>query len=267
MSEVERAWIGPDEPPPFESVNPAGRSPILLLCDHASNRLPLRLGDLGLRPGDIEKHIGWDIGAAAVARRLAQALDAPLLLAGYSRLVIDCNRPPGGPGSIVTLSEDIHVPGNRGVTPEEATERADAFFWPYHRAIAAALDQRAAADRPAVILSVHSFTPVYLGRSRPWQAAVTYHVERRLADLMIAALRREPGLVVGDNEPYAVTPEGDYAIPVHAEGRGLACALVEIRQDQLLAPEGIARWADRLAAAVEACLPHLEMTPTRPEER
>ena len=245
-------WIAPDEPAPFEAVNPGGGSPFLLLCDHASNRVPRRLDGLGLAPGRLADHIAWDIGAARVARRASAALDAPLFLAAYSRLVIDCNRPPGAPDSIAPVSADIAVPGNRGVTAEEARERAAAFFWPYHRAIAALLDERRARGLPGAIVSVHSFTPTLLGRSRPWHIGVTYHRDRRLADAILAELRRDPGIAVGDNQPYAVTPEGDYAIPVHGEGRDLPCALIEIRQDMIADEPGARRWADRLAGALTA---------------
>lgn len=243
-------WIAADEPPPFSLVNATGRSPYLLLCDHASNRIPRRLGSLGLVADDLDRHIAWDIGAATVARRLSVALDAPLFLAGYSRLVIDCNRPLGAAGSIVTVSEDSPIPGNRDLLPEEKAARAAVFFEPYHRAIAAFLDDRAARGAATAIVGVHSFTPVFHGRARPWHVGFSYRKDRRLPDALLALMRRDPGLAVGENQPYPITLEGDFAIPVHGEVRGLPCALVEIRQDLIAGETGAAEWATRLTDAL-----------------
>lgn len=244
-------WLDPDEPPPFECINLGGAAPWVLICDHASNRVPRRLAGLGLEPSALERHIAWDIGAAAVARRLSAALDAALFLTGYSRLVIDCNRPLDAPDSIPPASDGTPVPANRGVTRAEAEARAAALFRPYHRAIAVHLDDRAAAGRPTALVAIHSFTPVMNGLARPWHVAVTWHRDRRLPALLLRELRRDPALVVGDNEPYAVRPQGDYAIPVHGEARGLPCALIEMRQDLVGTQGGQAQWAARLAAALE----------------
>lgn len=243
-------WIATDEPPPFSLVNEAGRSPYVLVCDHASNRIPRRLGSLGLTAADLDRHIAWDIGAATVARSLSAALDAPLFLAGYSRLVIDCNRPLGVAGSIVAVSEDSPISGNRDLLPEEKTARAAVFFEPYHRAIAAFLDDRAARGAATAIVGVHSFTPMFHGRARPWHVGLSYRKDRRLPDALLAEMRRDPGLVVGENEPYPITLEGDFAIPVHGEARGLICALIEIRQDLIATDGGAAEWAGRLTDAL-----------------
>lgn len=242
--------LEPDEPPAFELVNAGGRGRAVLTCDHASPRLPRRLGDLGVSEADRLTHIGWDIGAALVARRLAALVDAPLVLSGYSRLAIDCNRPPGAPTSIPEMTGGVEVPGNRSLAPADAAERAEALFWPYHRAVEALLDARRDAGLPTLVVAVHSFTPSLLGQARPWRAGLLYNRDRRLADLFGASLAREPGMIVGDNEPYRVTDGGDFTVPVHGERRGLPHVLFEIRQDEISHPAGVEAWAARLASLV-----------------
>lgn len=239
--------LSPGEPPAFELVNAAGRGRTVLICDHASPRLPRRLGDLGVSDGDRLTHIGWDIGAALVARSLAERIDGPLVLSGYSRLAIDCNRPPGSPTSIPETTGGVDVPGNRDLDKASAAERAEALFWPYHNAVEALLDQRAREGRPTCLIAVHSFTPSLLGKARPWRAGLLYNRDRRLADLFRETLSREPDMVVGDNEPYRVTDGGDFTVPVHGERRGIPHVLFEIRQDEIGEPAGVEAWAGRLA--------------------
>jgi predicted N-formylglutamate amidohydrolase len=241
------ALLEPDEPPPFEVVNAHGRAVAVLVCDHAANRVPRRLGGLGLDAAALADHIAWDPGAAEVARGLAARLDAPLVLGGYSRLVVDLNRPLAHPGSIAQESAGMAVPGNRGLSPGEREARLAALFRPYHAAIDRLLDGR--AGRPAVLLAIHSFTPVLAGVSRPWQVGVSHRSDPRLAVLLRDALAREEGLTVGDNEPYPIEDWIDYTVPVHGEGRGLPAAMIELRQDGVATPADAAKWADRLAAA------------------
>ncbi|WP_437329078.1 N-formylglutamate amidohydrolase [Sorangium sp. So ce381] len=243
--------LAPDEPPAFEVVNPEGPSSAVLLCDHASNAVPRSLPELGRQHEALREHTGWDIGAARLSRRMSALLDAPLVLSGYSRLVIDCNRPLGSPTSIPEISCGVPIPGN-AIDAAEAGARADACFWPYHHAITALLDARRERRKRTAILSIHSFTPAMPGQERPWHAAVLYGRDRRLAAPFLEALRREPGLCVGDNEPYRVTEGGDYGIPTHGEARGLPCVLLEIRQDGLISDEGVEVWAQRLAASYRA---------------
>lgn len=243
--------LEPDEPPAFEVVDPHGSSTAFLICDHASPRLPRRLGDLGLSEAQRLDHIGWDPGAALVARRLSALLGAPLVLSGYSRLAIDCNRPPHVPASVPAQSCGVAIPGNAHLADDGAAraERAEALFHPYHRAIAALLDRRREAGLPTALLSVHSFTPVLSGQARPWQIGVMYGRDRRLADLLLRVLRRDGALVVGDNQPYTVTDTTDYGVPVHGEGRGLPCVLLELRNDLIAHEAGAHEWAARLYAA------------------
>lgn len=241
------ALLFADEPAAVEILNESGAGDAVLLCDHASPRLPRRLGDLGLTEAQRLDHIGWDIGAAAVARQLSDAIDAPLVLTGYSRLAIDCNRPPGVPTSIPEVTGGIAVPGNAGLGAEAKAAREAALFRPYHAAITAILDARRAAGRRSVVLAIHSFTP-NLGAPRPWNIGITYGRDRRLAAAFIDVLeRRWPEVGVGDNLPYAVTDSGDYAMPVHGEGRGLLHVLIEMRQDGVGDAAGQALWAGRLA--------------------
>ncbi|MBP7065315.1 N-formylglutamate amidohydrolase [Ferrovibrio sp.] len=230
----------------FRVLNGAGRAPVVLLCDHASHAVPPELGDLGLSQEQITRHIGWDIGAAALTEKLSQALDAPALLAGYSRLVADINRAPDDPTLICEISDGVLVPGNRNLSPAERQRRIDAYFTPYHAAVAAAID--AALQRSALpaILSIHSFTPSMKGRQRPWHAGILWNQDGRLALPLIQALREEPGLVVGDNEPYSGRSQAGFSIREHGERRGLPHVLVEVRQDLISDEAGVAEWAVRL---------------------
>jgi predicted N-formylglutamate amidohydrolase len=249
MDEAElspESLLAADEPPAYEVVNADGAGSAVLVCDHASNRIPRRLGALGLSSVELADHIAWDPGAADVAWRLSHRLDAPLVLSGYSRLVIDCNRPLDSRESITERSAGLSVPGNRALTAGDRATRINGLFRPYHEAIARLLDRR--AGRPTLLLSIHSFTPELAGRRRPWDIAVSYGRDRRLAALMLKALEADGKLVVGDNEPYPVDDAIDYTVPVHGEGRGLPHALVEIRQDGIATPAQAAAWAARLAA-------------------
>jgi predicted N-formylglutamate amidohydrolase len=250
--------LAPDEPEPFEVVEGSLASPYVLLCDHASARIPRALAALGLPAHELERHIAWDIGAAGLARRLASKLDAWLILQGYSRLVIDCNRTLGHEQSIATRSEDTDIPANFGISPTEARERATAIFEPYHARIRAELDARAARRQRSVLVFVHSFTPVFRGVRRPWHAGVLYHEDKRLALPLLAALRREPELTVGDNEPYAASPHSDYALVEYGERRRLPHVELEVRQDLLSSGSDQEAWAERLARLLEESAGALE---------
>jgi predicted N-formylglutamate amidohydrolase len=241
-----------DEPAPVMLVNEGGRSPFFLVCDHAGNRIPRRLGTLGLQEAERQRHIAWDIGIAAVGRALSSLLDATLILQTYSRLVIDCNRDPAVASSIPAVSELTEIPGNVGLDAQARAARIAAIFRPYHDCIAAALDRRAAARRPSVLIALHSFTPVYKGVARPWQVGVLFNRDERFARPLLALLRAEGDLVVGENEPYRVSDLTDYTIPVHGERRGLPHVEIEIRQDLIAAPAGQTLWAQRLARLLPA---------------
>jgi predicted N-formylglutamate amidohydrolase len=242
--------LAPDEPSPFRIERSNGQSPFLLTCDHASARIPRKLGSLGVAAADLERHIAWDIGAVDVALKLASTLDAFAILAGYSRLVIDCNRRPGIPQSIVRMSEATRIPGNEAVTVEDAAAREREIFRPYHNRIRTELDARRAQQRHTILISVHSFTPSYHGVPRPWHAGVLYNRDARLATELLQRLRAEKDLVIGDNEPYAASDTSDYTIPVHGEQRGLLHVGIELRQDLVATDAGQSEWAERLARAL-----------------
>lgn len=242
--------LEPDEPPAFEVVNATGRSPLVLLCDHASRRVPRALGDLGLSAERLREHIAWDIGAADVARSLCRTLDAPLVLAGYSRLVVDANRPLSVASSVPAVTCDIAVPGNAALSEAQRLARQQQVFWPYHRAIEELLAARDARGACSVIFSVHSFTPSLHGKHRPWHLGVMYGTDRRLAAQLLASLAADDALVIGDNQPYRVTDATDYGIPTYAERAGRLGVLLEIRQDLIDSPSGVERYAAILARSL-----------------
>lgn len=235
-----------DEPAPWRIDQADGASPYLLICDHASNRIPRRLAKLGLDDIALASHIAWDIGAAAVADGLGAALNATVIQQAYSRLVIDCNRPPGSADSIVTLSERSHILGNLALSATETETREREIFAPYHAAIVDHLEARRQRARPTLLIALHSFTPVYLDVARPWHAGVLYNRDPRMARVLGQELRTS-GLVVGDNQPYAVGDDTDYAIPRYGEARGLPHVELEIRQDLIADSAGQATWIRRLA--------------------
>jgi predicted N-formylglutamate amidohydrolase len=236
-----------EDVPPVLEDNSAGRSPFLLTCDHYGRTIPRVLGDLGLPASELTRHIAWDPGIAGVADALSKHLDAHLIAQRYSRLVIDCNRPPDAPSSIPRISEATVIAGNEGLARDAIEARRQAIFDPYHRRIADVIERRLRDRIPTVVVSLHSFTPVYAGIARPWHIGTLYHRDTRLPPLLLKLLRSETDLVVGDNEPYAVSDETDYTIPVHGEARGLMNTGIEIRQDLLADQAGERQWADRLA--------------------
>lgn len=250
------ALLAPDEPAAYDLVNADSGSTLVFLCDHASNRIPWSLRDLGLGSAAIETHIGWDIGAAGLARKLALNFAAPLASTGYSRLVIDCNRPLDAAGSVPEVSAGIGITANRHLSAAAIRDRQDVLFHPYHRAITDLLDRRSARRQPTAILSIHSFTPDYPGEVRPWHIDFASRHDRRLAELLLTRISI-PDIVVGDNLPYAVD-ETDHTIPFHAETRGLPHVLIEVRQDTLATEAGISLWADRLTNLLHRLMPDID---------
>lgn len=250
MSEPERAILGPHDPPPCRVVNPRGAAPFLVVCDHASRDIPQSLGRLGLDEAALATHIAWDIGAHRVAERLGERFDAPLVVCGFSRLVIDPNRRLDDPTSIPLVSDGVLIPGNRNLSPEEAARRAEELFRPYHAAISGVIEGFLQRGAVPALVSVHSFTPTFRGFHRPWHLGVLSNRDKRVARPLLEGLRRDPGLCVGDNQPYsAVSPVG-YTMEAHAEAPGYPHALIEIRQNLLETPEDAARWAGRLGDAL-----------------
>lgn len=246
------ALLGASEMPAVSVHNAKAPSAFLLVADHAGNAFPRALGRLGISEADQARHIAWDIGIAGVCRALAERLDATLIQQNYSRLIIDCNRPPGTPASMPQISELTPIPGNMDLNDAQRDARVVEIFQPYHAQIAAELDERARSGRSTILIAMHSFTPAYLDEVRPWQAGVLYQHDARFATAMLAALRAPGDIIVGDNEPYSVSAETDYTIPVHGEARGLLHVGIEIRQDLIARPQGQAEWGARMARALEA---------------
>jgi predicted N-formylglutamate amidohydrolase len=247
MTDAAETLLAAGDQEPVSIYNPSGTSPLVLVADHAGNRLPRALGTLGLPQAELERHIAWDIGIAGVAHLLADALDAVLIRQNYSRLVVDCNRPPGSPASMPEVSELTAIPGNAGLSEAARAAREGEIFWPYHRTIERELDRRQQANRPAALIALHSFTPVFKGVTRGMHAAVLYHRNPRFPRELLSLLRQQRDLIVGDNEPYFVSDATDFTIPVHGERRNLPHVLMEIRQDLIAGEPGQQQWAALLA--------------------
>lgn len=244
------ALLAADEPPAFFELSRHGVSPFVIVVDHASARIPRSLRDLGVPASELKRHIAWDIGALAVARRVAVTLDAALIAQNYSRLVIDCNRDPEVESSIPLLSEATAIPGNVDLSESQRSARRREIFEPYHQRIREQLDARAAAGRRTILVAQHSMTDQYHGVRREMHAAILYNRDRRFAGLMLENLRRDGSLYIADNEPYFVSDATDYTVPRHGEARGLPHVEIELRQDLIGDEAGQAEWAERISRAL-----------------
>jgi predicted N-formylglutamate amidohydrolase len=242
---------------PVVVENPEGTGPFVIVCDHATNRIPEDCQSFGFAAEALQTHIAWDPGALGVARRLSKRLDAPLLWPDVSRLVIDCNRAPDANGLIVMESEGRKVEANRGVSAAERARRLDRIHRPYHDAIDACLKRRLAARLTTALIAIHSFTPVYFGKSRPWQVGIVFDDDRRLADLLIHELQADKALTVGINEPYSPADQVYYTVERHAGPRRLPAVMIEIRNDEIGDEGGQRNWADRLVNIIVAATPGL----------
>jgi len=250
---VTRGLLAAQDPDPVERHVTDGAR-IILSCDHASNRVPQNLARLGLDDAALNRHIGWDIGAAAVTRGLAPALGAAAVLAGYSRLVIDCNRDPDDPSSIPATSDEVVIPGNRTLSAAARQARRAAIFAPYHAAMTDLIEAALGRGVVPALISIHSFTPSLGGKARPWHVGILWDGDGRIAAPLLAALRGGAALVVGDNEPYSARQPAGYTMRHHALERGLPHVAIEIRQDEIADDAGAARWAERLATALRPIL-------------
>ncbi|MEJ2603892.1 MAG: N-formylglutamate amidohydrolase [Gammaproteobacteria bacterium] len=242
----QRPLLAPDEPPAYDIVRGRSDPPVLVVCDHASRRIPRSLRDLGMDQKGLSTHLACDIGAGELTRRVTAELETNAVLAGYSRLVVDCNRHLEDPTAFLTRGDGHIIPGNEGLADEEKTRRADTLYWPYHRAIEQELRRLTVGDRVPALVSIHSFTPVLDGRGRHWDVGILWDTDPRLPRPILDGLRRIPGLVIGDNEPYSGRAPTDFTVDYHAERAGLPHAAFEIRQDHLTTEEGLALWTDRL---------------------
>ena len=253
--------LGPLDPAPFDVVEGTGARPVLFVCDHAGAAIPAALGDLGLRAADLADHIAVDIGAAPLTRGLAQCFDAAALLASYSRLVIDCNRELEDYTLIREVSDGRVIAGNRNLTDEAVAARILGIFHPYHTEIRRRLADIRHGGAAPVLVSVHTFTPVFRGFERPWHVGVLSGADRRCADPLLAALSAEKGIVVGDNKPYSGLAFAGYTIETHAMASGLPNVMIEVRQDLVDTRDGVARWIDILHRALGPVLENLARQP------
>lgn len=253
MAGVQPLLAGADDP--VIIVNEQGRSPVLLVVEHAGRRIPKALGTLGLDAGELKRHIAWDIGAEGLARHLSGLLDAPLVLQRYSRLVYDCNRPPEAPDAMPVLSETTAIPGNRDLTPGQREARVEALYRPFHAAVARLIDEREARGLPCVLVTVHSFTPVYKGVARTVELGILHDSDARLADRLLRMVGSETDLSVRRNEPYGPQDGVTHTLILQALPRGLENVMLEIRNDLIADPPGQRRMAERLARLLEQAVP------------
>jgi predicted N-formylglutamate amidohydrolase len=247
-------FLGETDPDPVAIFNRAMPGPFLFTCDHACNRLPARLGDMGMTAAQLTSHIAWDPGALPVAQGLASLFGSPLVYGAYSRLVVDLNRPAESTGSMPEMSAGIPVPGNAGLSESERQERLDAVFHPYHEAIDGLLGERLESSRATALVAIHSFTPDYPGEARPWHVGIIHRHDFGLGAPLVDALRGRDDLRVGDNLPFQIQDDGDATIPRHGERRRLPNVLIELRQDTLATAEGREAWVARLHAALQCAL-------------
>ncbi len=246
--------IGPDDPPPVTVENPGAACKALFICDHAAAAIPRAMNNLGLDEALLRRHVAWDIGAADIARRLAARFEATLVLSGYSRLLIDCNRGLDDPTSIPAISDGLVIPENRDISPEQATLRADCCFAPYHDAIDAALEDLGTPGTLSALVSIHSFTPVFKEIERPWHVGILWNRDPRIAEPLMAALGADPAITLGDNQPYSARDNFGHSVEHHAEPAGRPHVLIEIRQDLIDTHHGAEAWAARIGAALEPIL-------------
>ncbi|OCW58135.1 N-formylglutamate amidohydrolase [Hoeflea olei] len=250
--------LEPSEGPAFAVRRPSGTSDVVLVCEHASKTMPVALKTLGLDTAALESHIAWDIGAARVAERLSDQLDATLVMQRFSRLAYDCNRPPEAPDAFPARSEVFEVPGNRGLNAEERARRTEALYIPFHAAIDQLLDARLAAGRNLVLVTVHSFTPVYYGKPRDGHLGILHDADSRLADAMLA-VSAETGLAgVSRNYPYGPEDGVTHTLIRHGLTRQIANVMLEIRNDLIAEEAGQALWADRIETLLRGALDRLD---------
>ncbi|MDX1405961.1 MAG: N-formylglutamate amidohydrolase [Woeseiaceae bacterium] len=251
--------LADDEPEPFVIMNGESTVPILLVCDHASRRFPAALGSMGLDPFARRCHLALDIGAGPLTRGLAKELRATAVLCQYSRLVVDCNRQLMDPSAFLEFGDGVVIPGNRNLHAEEKELRANAIYWPYHDAVASQVERLGGTGRKPIFISVHSFTPVLNGQSRPWQIGVLWDQDRATAECLLHDLR-EAGYDVGDNEPYSGKAPHDFTVDHHAEAKGLPHVGIEIRQDLIDDAAGVAQICSVLRPAIASLPARLEPT-------
>ena len=252
MAAAGQAILSDADGAPVEAVNPDGRADIVLICEHAANRIPEALQGLGLDDDTRLSHVAWDPGAAAVARMMADRLDAPLFLQRFSRLVYDCNRPLFADSAVPAVSERRVIPGNHGLDADARAERQAAIYLPFRDRVAAFVRQRIDAGRPPAVVTVHTFTPVFRGSRRTTELGVLHDADARLADAVLALLSAEDDLAVRRNDPYGPADGVTHTLKVQALGHGLPNVMFEIRSDLVAQADGQRAFADRLGRTLTA---------------
>jgi predicted N-formylglutamate amidohydrolase len=248
-----------------EELRTTGASPLVIVCEHASNAVPEGYGSLGLPQAELDRHIGYDLGAAALTRALAARLDATALLGVVSRLVIDINRQPWHPGFVPVESDGTRVPGNADADDAERARREARWFTPFHARVSGEIDARIAAGRAPLLVTIHSFTPVLAGVERPWPVGVLYDRERRFAMAVLDELRELAPGPLGDNQPYGIELDGgDVTVLVHGDDRGVSAIAFEVRHDELADDAAVAAWCEYLAVALERALERSGLAPSEP---
>ncbi|MCM0019583.1 MAG: N-formylglutamate amidohydrolase [Tagaea sp.] len=246
--------LAPEEAPAARILNPEGKADLLLICDHASRAVPKTLGDLGVPRAEWDRHIAFDIGAEPAARVLSERFDAPLVVSGYSRLVVDCNRRPEDPTAMPEIADGTPIPGNRDLPPAERARRLRDLHAPYHAAVAQAIAKYRTAGRVPIVVAMHSCTPVFKGFERPWHVGILWKSDPRLPVPLMKALADQPGVNVGDNQPYDARDGHGYTMRTHCEMAGIPHALIELRQDLVDTRAGVAEWAGIFGDALEVAL-------------
>lgn len=246
--------IGPGDPEPFELLNPDGKAPVLFVADHANRAIPRHMGRLGVDASVLERHVAWDIGSGPIARLLSERFDAPAVLAGYSRLLVDCNRQLYDPTAFVKVSDGIAIPGNLNLSEDEKWLRVRSFYWPYHNAVIDQLQRFRMRNITPAFVSIHSCTPVFNRVVRPWHFGIIWDQDARIAQPLIKRLSANEGVCVGDNEPYSGRHPHDFTVDFHAEPHGLPHVGIETRQDLIGEPEGVRHWGGLLYEALAEIL-------------
>lgn len=246
--------IEPGDAPPYMVYNEGGAANVLLVADHASPFFPAAMNQLGLADWVLERHVAWDIGSDILARHLADLIDAPLVLAGFSRLIIDPNRQLDDPTAFLDISDGISIPGNQSLSEHDKKLRIKSFFEPYHNAITTRLDAFQERGIVPALISVHTCTPVFAQVVRPWHIGIMWDKDPRIAEPMMEQLATMEGICFGDNEPYSGRHSHDFTIDFHAEPGGLPHVGIEVRQDLVKEPAGARKWAGILASSLENVL-------------
>ena len=255
--------LNPSESETFDIINSGVKAPLVLACDHASNTIPASLNNLGLAPANLQGHIAWDIGAAAVTRRLSEILQAPAILARFSRLVIDLNRDPNDPASIPIVSDQTTIPGNQNLAAPERASRKQDLYDPYHKNLADLLSQQRSAGVSPGLFSIHTFTPHIAGEARPWHIGVLWNRDPRIAEPLIEILAQPShNLVVGDNKPYS-GKQYAHTLDIHAGAYGYANCAIEIRQDLVRSKDQVQGWANLLAGIIKGIIDDPNVLKTR----